>query len=91
MAVTVFSVANVILFRLITTFLSQAEGSAVCKDRPPCSRKDYFQIHTACDHEGKVKRKRGHLQVKLPERSCSVIAVYSITLCFRVISDAGHI
>uniref|UniRef100_A0A8C4NYB7 Endosome-lysosome associated apoptosis and autophagy regulator family member 2a n=1 Tax=Dicentrarchus labrax TaxID=13489 RepID=A0A8C4NYB7_DICLA len=29
-----------------------SEGSAVCKDRPPCSRKDYFQIHTACDHEG---------------------------------------
>ncbi|XP_035520234.1 endosome/lysosome-associated apoptosis and autophagy regulator family member 2 [Morone saxatilis] len=35
-----------------TTTQYAAEGSAVCKDRPPCSRKDYFQIHTACDHEG---------------------------------------
>lgn len=32
-----------------------AEGSATCKDRPPCSKKDYFQIHTACDHEGKTQ------------------------------------
>uniref|UniRef100_A0A4W6DDT8 Endosome-lysosome associated apoptosis and autophagy regulator family member 2a n=1 Tax=Lates calcarifer TaxID=8187 RepID=A0A4W6DDT8_LATCA len=32
-----------------------AEGSAACKDRPPCSKKDYFQFHTACDHEGKTQ------------------------------------
>uniref|UniRef100_A0A8C9XFV5 Endosome-lysosome associated apoptosis and autophagy regulator family member 2a n=1 Tax=Sander lucioperca TaxID=283035 RepID=A0A8C9XFV5_SANLU len=32
-----------------------AQGSAMCKDRPPCSRKDYFQIHTKCDHEGKTQ------------------------------------
>ncbi|XP_029952251.1 UPF0577 protein KIAA1324-like [Salarias fasciatus] len=32
-----------------------AEGSGTCKDRPPCSKKDYFQIHTACDHEGKTQ------------------------------------
>uniref|UniRef100_A0A7N6BBL7 MRH domain-containing protein n=1 Tax=Anabas testudineus TaxID=64144 RepID=A0A7N6BBL7_ANATE len=32
-----------------------SEGSAACKDRPPCSKKDYFQIHTACDHEGKTQ------------------------------------
>uniref|UniRef100_A0A8C2WKL1 Endosome-lysosome associated apoptosis and autophagy regulator family member 2a n=1 Tax=Cyclopterus lumpus TaxID=8103 RepID=A0A8C2WKL1_CYCLU len=37
-----------------TTTQYAAEGSAVCKDRPPCSRKDYFQIHTACDQEGKT-------------------------------------
>lgn len=30
------------------------EGWSTCKERPPCSEKDYFQIHTACDSEGKV-------------------------------------
>ncbi|KAM6985513.1 endosome/lysosome-associated apoptosis and autophagy regulator family member 2-like isoform 2-T2 [Aplochiton taeniatus] len=30
-------------------------GSAECKERPPCSEKDYFQIHTACDNEGKTR------------------------------------
>uniref|UniRef100_A0A8D2ZPH1 Endosome-lysosome associated apoptosis and autophagy regulator family member 2a n=1 Tax=Scophthalmus maximus TaxID=52904 RepID=A0A8D2ZPH1_SCOMX len=34
---------------------TSSEASAVCKDRPPCSKKDYFQIHTACDHEGKTQ------------------------------------
>ncbi|XP_072241815.1 endosome/lysosome-associated apoptosis and autophagy regulator family member 2 isoform X1 [Leuresthes tenuis] len=38
-----------------TTTQYAAEGSAVCKARPPCSKKDYFQIHTACDHEGKTQ------------------------------------
>uniref|UniRef100_A0AAX7SWY8 MRH domain-containing protein n=1 Tax=Astatotilapia calliptera TaxID=8154 RepID=A0AAX7SWY8_ASTCA len=32
-----------------------AEGSGSCKDRPPCSMKDYFQIHTACDQERKTQ------------------------------------
>uniref|UniRef100_A0AAQ5ZG06 MRH domain-containing protein n=1 Tax=Amphiprion ocellaris TaxID=80972 RepID=A0AAQ5ZG06_AMPOC len=32
-----------------------SEGSGACKKRPPCSKKDYFQIHTACDHEGKTQ------------------------------------
>ncbi|XP_034032516.1 UPF0577 protein KIAA1324-like [Thalassophryne amazonica] len=32
-----------------------SEGSAVCKNRPPCSMKDYFQLHTPCDHEGKTQ------------------------------------
>ncbi|KAJ3596161.1 hypothetical protein NHX12_002570 [Muraenolepis orangiensis] len=32
-----------------------SEGSGACKKRPPCSRKDYFQIHTACDSEGKTQ------------------------------------
>ncbi|KAI3366634.1 hypothetical protein L3Q82_009319 [Scortum barcoo] len=31
------------------------EGWAECKTRPPCSEKDYFQIHTACDSEGKTQ------------------------------------
>ncbi|XP_024136830.1 endosome/lysosome-associated apoptosis and autophagy regulator family member 2 [Oryzias melastigma] len=31
------------------------EGSAECKARPPCSRKDYFKIHTACDKDGKTQ------------------------------------
>ncbi|CAB1323156.1 unnamed protein product, partial [Coregonus sp. 'balchen'] len=30
-------------------------GSGVCKARPPCSKKDYFQIHTPCDLEGKTQ------------------------------------
>ncbi|TRY55989.1 hypothetical protein DNTS_026855 [Danionella cerebrum] len=31
------------------------EGWSLCKERPPCSEKDYFQIHTACDSEGKTQ------------------------------------
>ncbi|KAL7828130.1 hypothetical protein AOLI_G00312820 [Acnodon oligacanthus] len=31
------------------------EGWAECKERPPCSEKDYFQIHTACDSNGKTQ------------------------------------
>ncbi|XP_076119419.1 endosome/lysosome-associated apoptosis and autophagy regulator family member 2 [Alosa pseudoharengus] len=32
-----------------------SEGSAFCKAKPPCSQKDYFQIHTPCDSEGKTQ------------------------------------
>lgn len=38
-----------------TTTHYAAEGSGVCSERPPCSKKDYFQIHTACDQEGKTQ------------------------------------
>ncbi|XP_077565494.1 endosome/lysosome-associated apoptosis and autophagy regulator family member 2-like isoform X1 [Stigmatopora nigra] len=31
------------------------EGWAECKVRPPCSERDYFQIHTPCDSEGKTR------------------------------------
>ncbi|XP_061922405.1 endosome/lysosome-associated apoptosis and autophagy regulator family member 2-like [Entelurus aequoreus] len=31
------------------------EGWAECKVKLPCSEKDYFQIHTACDNEGKTQ------------------------------------
>uniref|UniRef100_A0A671SXW1 UPF0577 protein KIAA1324-like n=1 Tax=Sinocyclocheilus anshuiensis TaxID=1608454 RepID=A0A671SXW1_9TELE len=31
------------------------EGWSQCKERPPCSEKDYFQIHTACDSDGKTQ------------------------------------
>uniref|UniRef100_A0A8C7Y853 Endosome-lysosome associated apoptosis and autophagy regulator family member 2a n=1 Tax=Oryzias sinensis TaxID=183150 RepID=A0A8C7Y853_9TELE len=31
------------------------EGSDKCKARPPCSKKDYFKIHTACDNDGKTQ------------------------------------
>uniref|UniRef100_A0A8B9L4Q0 Si:dkey-153k10.9 n=1 Tax=Astyanax mexicanus TaxID=7994 RepID=A0A8B9L4Q0_ASTMX len=31
------------------------EGWAECKERPACSEKDYFQIHTACDSTGKTQ------------------------------------
>uniref|UniRef100_A0A1A7XH72 KIAA1324-like n=1 Tax=Iconisemion striatum TaxID=60296 RepID=A0A1A7XH72_9TELE len=38
----------------ITTQYAE-EGSAACKKRPPCSKKDYFQIHTPCDPDGKTQ------------------------------------
>ncbi|KAB5541997.1 hypothetical protein PHYPO_G00086360 [Pangasianodon hypophthalmus] len=31
------------------------EGWAECKEKPLCSEKDYFQIHTACDANGKTQ------------------------------------
>ncbi|XP_031794491.1 UPF0577 protein KIAA1324-like homolog isoform X2 [Sarcophilus harrisii] len=31
------------------------EGSSQCMERPPCTQKDYFQIHTPCDDEGKTQ------------------------------------
>lgn len=33
------------------------EGSSACTERPPCTSKDFFQIHTPCDKEGKVSRR----------------------------------
>ncbi|XP_028306962.1 UPF0577 protein KIAA1324-like [Gouania willdenowi] len=42
-----------------------AEGSMSCKDRPPCSKKDYFQIHTACDHKGKTQVMYKWIQPKI--------------------------
>nr|XP_045720990.1 endosome/lysosome-associated apoptosis and autophagy regulator family member 2 [Mirounga angustirostris] len=33
------------------------EGSSECMERPPCTTKDYFQIHTPCDEEGKPSYK----------------------------------
>uniref|UniRef100_A0A3Q2CDB3 Endosome-lysosome associated apoptosis and autophagy regulator family member 2a n=1 Tax=Cyprinodon variegatus TaxID=28743 RepID=A0A3Q2CDB3_CYPVA len=38
-----------------TTIQYAEEGSSECKNRPPCSKKDFFQIHTPCDHEGKTQ------------------------------------
>ncbi|XP_059510800.1 UPF0577 protein KIAA1324-like homolog isoform X2 [Stegostoma tigrinum] len=31
------------------------EGSSECKDRPPCTERDYFQIHSQCDNERKTQ------------------------------------
>ncbi|XP_061438291.1 endosome/lysosome-associated apoptosis and autophagy regulator family member 2 isoform X2 [Rhineura floridana] len=31
------------------------EGSSQCIERPPCSNKDFFQIHTPCDWDGKTQ------------------------------------
>uniref|UniRef100_A0A8C4KYL7 MRH domain-containing protein n=1 Tax=Equus asinus TaxID=9793 RepID=A0A8C4KYL7_EQUAS len=31
------------------------EGSSECMARPPCTTKDYFQIHTPCDKDGKTQ------------------------------------
>ncbi|KAM4619565.1 endosome/lysosome-associated apoptosis and autophagy regulator family member 2-like [Polymixia lowei] len=38
-----------------TTTQYAPEASGVCLDRPPCSKKDFFQIHTACDSDGKTQ------------------------------------
>ncbi|KAJ8395655.1 hypothetical protein AAFF_G00028920 [Aldrovandia affinis] len=32
-----------------------SEGATVCKKKPACSVKDYFQIHTPCDSDGKTQ------------------------------------
>lgn len=70
----------------------QGEGSAACVDRPLCSKKDYFQIHTACDQEGKVRKRRPPENENLPGRLRSVFAVFpSIMLHLPVFSDAGHV
>nr|KAF6338168.1 hypothetical protein mPipKuh1_007155 [Pipistrellus kuhlii] len=31
------------------------EGSGECTERPPCTTKDYFQIHSPCDEDGKTQ------------------------------------
>lgn len=68
----------------VSSSLSQAEGSDACKNRPPCSKKDYFQIHTACDREGKVREKRGHLWIKAPpNKTYSVISFCSTPPSFQ--------
>ncbi|KAL0968318.1 hypothetical protein UPYG_G00265270 [Umbra pygmaea] len=38
-----------------TTTHYAPEGSGACKARPPCSKKDYFQVHTPCDSEGRTQ------------------------------------
>uniref|UniRef100_A0A8C7E1H4 Endosome-lysosome associated apoptosis and autophagy regulator family member 2 n=1 Tax=Naja naja TaxID=35670 RepID=A0A8C7E1H4_NAJNA len=35
--------------------VSRNEGSGQCLERLPCSSKDFFQIHTPCDWEGKTQ------------------------------------
>ncbi|ROI15319.1 UPF0577 protein KIAA1324-like [Anabarilius grahami] len=40
---------------LLKNIQIEEEGWSQCKERPPCSEKDYFQIHTACDSEGKTQ------------------------------------
>uniref|UniRef100_A0A8C2HPK8 KIAA1324 like n=1 Tax=Cyprinus carpio TaxID=7962 RepID=A0A8C2HPK8_CYPCA len=32
-----------------------SEGSAMCKSRPPCSKKDYIQTYSTCDKDGKTQ------------------------------------
>lgn len=41
----------------IRLFFFLEEGSSACIERPPCTSKDFFQIHTPCDKEGKVSEK----------------------------------
>ncbi|GAA6101845.1 endosome/lysosome-associated apoptosis and autophagy regulator family member 2 [Tachysurus ichikawai] len=31
------------------------EGATECKPRPACSEKDYFQVHSICDNDGKTQ------------------------------------
>uniref|UniRef100_H3AUB7 Endosome-lysosome associated apoptosis and autophagy regulator family member 2 n=1 Tax=Latimeria chalumnae TaxID=7897 RepID=H3AUB7_LATCH len=38
----------------VNTHFSE-EGSSKCQARLPCTAKDYFQIHTPCDDEGKTR------------------------------------
>ncbi|XP_030646148.1 UPF0577 protein KIAA1324-like [Chanos chanos] len=38
-----------------TTTHYASEGSSQCRPRPPCGKRDYFQIHTTCDEEGKTQ------------------------------------
>lgn len=44
------------LISCFSSFLLE-EGSSACTERPPCTSKDFFQIHTPCDKEGKVSRR----------------------------------
>lgn len=73
-----------ILFPCVMCYhVPQAEGSAVCKDRPPCSKKDYFQIHTACDQDGKVTEK--NLWIKTPRKDPfrNLGHIPPLPVCFR--------
>lgn len=45
----------------------------MCKDRLLCSEKDYFQIHTACDQEGKVRQRRPPRELKHPATAPSCL------------------
>lgn len=48
---------------------SSAEpGSGSCKLRPPCTDKDFFYTHTACDASGEVMQ--GHPRVAPPAPGC---------------------
>ncbi|XP_023609578.1 UPF0577 protein KIAA1324-like [Myotis lucifugus] len=39
---------------LVKNITIEEEGSGECMERPPCTTKDYFQIHTPCDEDGKI-------------------------------------
>ncbi|XP_051497323.1 endosome/lysosome-associated apoptosis and autophagy regulator family member 2 isoform X2 [Apus apus] len=40
---------------LVKNITIEEEGSSACIERPPCTNKDFFQIHTPCDKEGKTQ------------------------------------
>uniref|UniRef100_A0A493TIB9 Endosome-lysosome associated apoptosis and autophagy regulator family member 2 n=1 Tax=Anas platyrhynchos platyrhynchos TaxID=8840 RepID=A0A493TIB9_ANAPP len=40
---------------LVKNITIEEEGSSTCIERPPCTSKDFFQIHTPCDKEGKTQ------------------------------------
>lgn len=50
-------------------FYVAEEGSSECLARPPCTTKDYFQIHTPCDEEGKVQAVSSRLHSVLIQAS----------------------
>ncbi|XP_077354841.1 endosome/lysosome-associated apoptosis and autophagy regulator family member 2-like [Festucalex cinctus] len=47
------------------------EGWAECKVRPPCADKDYFQIHTPCDSEGKTQAMYRWVEPKICDENAS--------------------
>ncbi|XP_074050160.1 endosome/lysosome-associated apoptosis and autophagy regulator family member 2 isoform X2 [Macrotis lagotis] len=48
------------------------EGSSQCMERPPCTQKDYFQIHTPCDDEGKTQIMYKWIEPKICQEELAV-------------------
>ncbi|XP_049617154.1 endosome/lysosome-associated apoptosis and autophagy regulator family member 2 [Syngnathus scovelli] len=47
------------------------EGWAECKVRPPCADRDYFQIHTPCDSQGKTQAVYRWVQPKICDENAT--------------------
>uniref|UniRef100_A0A8C9FJJ3 KIAA1324 like n=1 Tax=Pavo cristatus TaxID=9049 RepID=A0A8C9FJJ3_PAVCR len=64
------------------------EGSSACIERPPCTNKDFFQIHTPCDKEGKVSKKPDiinnviELQASIVRIDCRVSGEHLVNVSF---------
>ncbi|XP_026142946.1 UPF0577 protein KIAA1324-like isoform X1 [Carassius auratus] len=53
-----------------------SEGSAMCKSRPPCSKKDYIQTYSNCDKDGKTQVKYKWVEPQI----CLAAAAGAVTL-----------